>query len=349
MHKAVYLLLITLFYFIIFTGLNSQNYCIPVRFCEIIFPDSGQVKIDNNVVYCEAINWKGTTEKLDMDIAYPDKTIDTMKRKPLIVFIHGGGYYTGNKSSYKSNIKEMAAYGFVAASISYRTGWNTGSGPAFLPFIKCDGDPKSLKQAVYRAVQDTRAALRFLAINSEKYGIDTDYAFLAGSSAGAITCLVTAFSTQMKIDAYDGTLRKELGALDSSENKFEGSCKIKGVISMWGGIFDTTFIQPEYDIAVLMFHGTKDALVPYDTGAAFSCYHPVQYPNVFGGFSVSKRLENLGKCYELNYKVGGNHGFGLYDNKYYLTHTLNFIKSILCHKCQQVRQESKEVNCLDLK
>ena len=68
---------------------------------------------------------------------------------PAIICIHGGGWYKGERSSMANLAQALAAKGFVAATISYRL-----SGEAKFP----------------AAMQDCKAAVRFLRANAAKFG-----------------------------------------------------------------------------------------------------------------------------------------------------------------------------------
>jgi arylsulfatase A len=82
---------------------------------------------------------------------------------PAIVCIHGGGWYKGERSSMANLAQALAARGFVTAAISYRF-----SGEAKFP----------------AAIQDCKAAVRYLRANAEKFGIDARAIGVTGLSAG---------------------------------------------------------------------------------------------------------------------------------------------------------------------
>jgi acetyl esterase/lipase len=76
-----------------------------------------------DVQYGEAINLKGENEKLLLNLFTPPSS-DTVKKRPLILFIHGGGFRNNTKSSSFSNRLgiQLGKRGFVVASIEYRLG-----------------------------------------------------------------------------------------------------------------------------------------------------------------------------------------------------------------------------------
>ncbi len=194
--------------------------------------------------------------RLDMDIYRPAE--DSMEKRPLLVLIHGGAFVVGDKRD--ELVSRLATYyaqcGYVVASINYRMGY---------PFIP--GMYSQLERAIYRGVQDVRAALRFLSDHSTEYGIDPDQVILAGHSAGGFYSLLTAFKNEgeewpSSLGSRWG-LRRELGCLDCSGNQHTGQYSIIGVVNMWGGITELEIIEPHEKIPVLLIHGTDDRIVPY--------------------------------------------------------------------------------------
>jgi len=49
----------------------------------------------NAITYGSAINIKGNSESLLMDLIFPQG--DTMKKRPLVIFIHGGGFQNNSR------------------------------------------------------------------------------------------------------------------------------------------------------------------------------------------------------------------------------------------------------------
>ncbi|MEO1655591.1 MAG: alpha/beta hydrolase [Bacteroidota bacterium] len=82
---------------------------------------------------------------------------------PAVVYIHGGGFFTGDKSAGTTYTDFLVQHGYVAVSINYRL-----SGEAVFP----------------AAIQDGKAAIRFLRANAATYRIDADHIGSWGDSAG---------------------------------------------------------------------------------------------------------------------------------------------------------------------
>jgi acetyl esterase/lipase len=111
-----------------------------------------------------------------VDIYMPPKA---KMRRPLILFIHGGGWvgghtrHSGAMADFPKVLARLASEGFVVASLEYRL-----SGEAPFP----------------AQLQDARAGLRFLKANAARYGIDTTRTGIWGGSAGGHLAALTALS-----------------------------------------------------------------------------------------------------------------------------------------------------------
>jgi acetyl esterase/lipase len=228
-------------------------------------------------------------QPLRLDIYQPLK--DTLSRRPLILILHGGAFILGDKETetVRELAEDFARKGYVVASANYRIGFNPAS-------------KSSLERAAYRAVQDARAALRFLSANAHKYRIDTNWVFLAGSSAGAITALNVAFMEESeRPESTAGNFWRaqvDLGGLDESSNIFSGSFTIRAVANLWGAVNDTAIIDEYENIPVLSVHGNNDRIVPYGYNYPFLDLDTTITANIvsklYGSSSIHTRLNNLG-------------------------------------------------------
>jgi acetyl esterase/lipase len=88
---------------------------------------------------------------------------------PLVLYVHGGGWQSGHTrhsgafANWPAALASIAARGYVVASVEYRL-----SGEAPFP----------------AAIQDVKAAIRWLRANAAKFGIDKQRAVIWGGSAG---------------------------------------------------------------------------------------------------------------------------------------------------------------------
>ena len=111
---------------------------------------------------------------LELDLWRPKQA---EKALPAIVCIHGGGWFKGERGSMANLAQALAARGYVTVTISYRL-----SGEAKFP----------------AAIQDCKAAVRFLRANAEKYGIQKEAIGVTGLSAGGHLAALLATSGGVK-------------------------------------------------------------------------------------------------------------------------------------------------------
>lgn len=224
--------------------------------------------------------WNTIDIDLEMDIYEPAG--DTISNRPVIIFIHSGAFFSGDNEAddMVALSIESAKRGYVAVSISYRLGLNVLSG-------------YSGERAVYRGVQDASAAIRYLRENHVEYRIDYDKIFVWGSSAGSF---IGFHLTYMEEDerpesTYGGGDDPDLGCIDCEGNEFEHNSKPDGAINCWGAIGDLDYIDEYNNIPTIMFHGTSDGVVPFESGYPFTI--DIFLPIVFGSSLVHERLNDL--------------------------------------------------------
>jgi len=300
------------------SSLFAQEYCFEERFRQPVFT-SEEVELVEDISYGSAINWQGDLKNLKLDIYQPIQSIDPLEKRPLLIFIHGGGYSGGNKQteSIKFFGDTLSKYGYVFASINYRLGWNNLTG--------CAGDTTDIERARYRATQDSKAAIRYLISVSEEFGIDTNMIILTGYSAGATIAIYSALAEQSDFDDY---LYNELGSIDSSGNTlYQHSADIKALITKSGGVKDfNIFLDKE--IPMMMTHGTCDRVVPYYEGPVNSCYTPLRYPTYYGSRYIADLLINSGTPFHMLTLEGGEHGDP--DDSTFIHYVFNFLPDYLC-------------------
>lgn len=121
---------------------------------------------------------------LKMDLYLPP---DNGTPRPLVVAIHGGCFTSGSKTDLGYIGKDLASQGFIVASVDYRLA------------------PAHVFPA---AIQDVRAALRYLRKNAALYNIDTkriaSYGQSAGSTLAAVLGTQPAFDRNWQQDQYSG-------------------------------------------------------------------------------------------------------------------------------------------------
>lgn len=278
-------------------------------------------KTIDNVAFTEYAKTGGKEENLQMDLYLP-KEASAQKKYPLMVFVHGGGFRVGEKTDNKDFCEMLADKGFTVASIDYRTGWEKEKDP-------CSTDTFELKVAVYRAMQDTRAALRFLVANANKYSIDSNWVFIGGSSAGGILSLATVYYPQDSANIFFGNMVDTLGQLDNYGNSYTTHYSIKGIDAMWGGLNSPYLIQKENAVPTIFFHGEKDHVVPYGVDYFYSCNDLVRS---YGSKPLYDRMVDIGVP-ALAY-VDENGGHGVYTADFRAQKAADFFHSIIENKIQ---------------
>jgi acetyl esterase/lipase len=94
----------------------------------------------------------------------------------LVIFVHGGGWWNGNKSdASKRDIERFLSKGIAYATINYRNLNHAARDGLFPPLLG--------------PLRDTRRALQFLRLNAEDLELDSSRMAVYGSSAGGFNAL----------------------------------------------------------------------------------------------------------------------------------------------------------------
>ncbi len=273
--RKFYLLLF--FVAIVFQNANAQKYLSPIFNYDSIL----NVKFGSNVTANSS-----TPEDQLYDIYLP--LGDSAIKRPVVFFTHGGSFLSGSKetSDVVALCRAFAKRGYVTVSQNYRLGYESF-------------DATNAKRAVWRAMQDGRAAVRHVRANAAQYLIDTNMIIYGGSSAGGFTALHVAFLDEpqelvsgIDTNAYTGPGSQGLGSFKGTTNNLTNSDEVNAVINLCGAIGDTSWIQlKDKNIPVLNMHGTADNTVPYGT-AVIKLFNTIPLLNVSGSSSIRKALNN---------------------------------------------------------
>jgi dipeptidyl aminopeptidase/acylaminoacyl peptidase len=312
---SMYKILIVVVSFALFNSCskNSSSY-------RIVTPPTdttSSADVITDLSYGSNIDWTGQTVDLKLDVYLPPDRVAGVKY-PLILWVHGGGFLVGNKETAKQFSYDMATKGFVTAPIDYRLGWTKSETNT------CDGDSTEAKEAFYRAQQDARAALRYLVANADKYSIDTNWIFIGGSSAGGVTSLNLPYLTQDVADSYIGTtITSKLGPLNA-DNTLTNTFTIRGVMSMWGAVFNPSIITKQNAVPTIFFHGTADPVVPFNIDNFYLCN---SYPMAYGTKPVYDLLTSFGTPAVAHVEPGGGHG--VFTDDFRADNSACFLKSLM--------------------
>jgi carboxylesterase type B len=104
--------------------------------------------------------------------------------RPGVIFIHGGGFESGDKSEIGLLAREYASRGYVAASINYRL---TGDNPTYEP-ISANWPASSIANP---AVADAIKSVRWMRENATQYAMDPSRVAIGGFSSPTSSCCLT--------------------------------------------------------------------------------------------------------------------------------------------------------------
>ena len=306
-----------------------------VRYVDEVFTD---FTVDSSNVYAENLTVIGELADppqpflptgqfgipaLEVDVYEP--VGDTETERPLVIVLHTGTFlpiiYNGNPTGLRDDYataaicQSYAKRGYVAANVEYRLGWN--------PYLPTQSEKAaSLMKAVYRAIQDTKAAVRYFkkdyVDNGNTWGIDTSRIILSGQGSGGWISLGYASVDKLaeiqlpkfldlsdplnpvalidtaEIGDWDG-----YGGLYNVENNVsyaDGSPianDIHMVCSMGGGIGDLSWLEAG-DVPMCAVHCPTDPVAIYTTGDVAVSQIGVVTTDISGSYDVMVKANALG-------------------------------------------------------
>jgi acetyl esterase/lipase len=161
---------------------------------------------------------------LDVYVTPPTKPASA---HPLVLYIHGGGWTTGHSrqsgafDNWPKVLASLAARGYTVASLNYRL-----SSEAPFP----------------AAIQDVKAAIRFLRAHATEYSVDVNKAIVWGGSAGGHLAALAATSCGVK-ELEPVAPNPALPGSDAIEK--QSDC-VQGAVT-WYGIFDMNALRGTHD------------------------------------------------------------------------------------------------------
>lgn len=209
------------------------------RYSEDIFEN---IMIDRDIVYAVKKDHKQADTELKLDIYRPDS--DTESKRAVIIWVHGGGMFTGSKSENWDPVsvlaEDFARKGYVCVSIDYRLNPEWESDNSFDTTIK-------------NAAEDVASAVGWVRENAAVYGMDESKIVLGGYSSGAEIVDNFYFSNFL---------------IDEKEVDKSG---IKAVISISGNrlFFDSSACSGDENVKCLILHGESDEINPLSDAEIF--------------------------------------------------------------------------------
>lgn len=274
------------------------------------------VSTSPNRVFGSNFNTSGTLVQMSLDVFEPSG--DTAAMRPLIIWAHGGSFVAGTRqdNDVVALSNRFAKRGYVCASIDYRLG---------IPFPP---NQAGATQAVYRAVQDMKAAVRYFrqdAATTNTFKIDPNRIYVGGSSAGAFTALHLAYlddvsELPVEIDTV------ALGNLEGNSGNPGYPSNVAGVINLCGAIGNRTWMLPN-DEPLCSMHGTTDQTVPYATATIF-LFNVYPLMVVDGSYSINEYADQIGVENALYTYFGAGH-VPYMANSAYMDTTVRFVSNFL--------------------
>lgn len=220
-------------------------------------PDDDGIEIHRDVSYRDTP--QGT---LTADLYLPDDH----EWNATVVWIHGGGWYRGDKRWLAQKAADMARQGYAGVAINYRL-----SGTARYP----------------AAVTDVKAAIKWVRENAVEYKFDENHVALVGRSAGAHLAALagtTANDPRFQPDDFDPAVSSRVqgvvgyyGIYDFRPLKNLGPDP--AAVKFLGGTYDevteryheaspAVHVTPD-DPPHLLLHGTEDERIPYRASVGY--------------------------------------------------------------------------------
>lgn len=216
---------------------------------------SESVTVEQDIVY-----GKGGGRDLKLALFRPANT--PLSESPAIVFVHGGGWRKGSPRQFSRQAYLLAERGYVSVCIEYRL-----SSEAIFP----------------AAIEDVKAAIRWMRANAPKYHVNPDKIAVAGGSAGGHLALLAGTSAdEPELEGTGGN--NDQSSKVAAVVAFNPVSRLIGleneVVDMFmGGSYEdvpenfrlatpSTFLDMN-DPPMLILHGRADETVPYHDSEVF--------------------------------------------------------------------------------
>ena len=213
-----------------------------------------KVRETQDVIYGRVVqndgDQAGTRMDLAMDLYIPEDGGEVAR--PLLVTFHGGAFLNGDKrdTSLVEWCRYFASLGYVAASVDYRQGYRR--------------NVRSTDDAMYRALKDANAAVRFL-LKRDSLFIHSERIFAAGADAGGILALNLAY---MREENLPEIIQEEEDTTIVVRQSLLRGFDVRSVANLWGAVPDTAILH-NAKIPVISFQSREDPVIPFGAGRPF--------------------------------------------------------------------------------
>lgn len=281
--------------------------------------DSAGMIIHRNLVYTQH-----GQRSLHADVIY----LKTPSQRPLpvIIFIHGGGWRSGNKSMEHPLAFEMARRGYASVCVEYRL---------------------SIEAQYPAAVQDIIKAIKWVKYNPLELPFDTEMIILEGTSAGAqIASLIGSINGTKELfdtDIYPGY-----------SSSVQAVINIDGVVAFIHPDSSEGVDKPGKPSAASLWFGTtiSENSAPFLEASAINHVNQSSAPVLFVNSSIPrfsagrddmiKIMDNYGISSRVHQHQDSMHTFWLFHPWFYTT--ANWIDSFLREKILTNYNDCKKAN-----
>lgn len=161
---------------------------------------SPDVLLYTDIVYSNRTNeWKQAIYPMKLHLMRPFTDMEWKERYPLIVWVGGGAWKASTPFRHIPCLSYFARNGYVVASVDYRV-----SGMDYFP----------------AQIQDVKAAIKYLRLHADEYGIDPEKIAVMGDSAGG------------HLSALAGTSGDQ--EIFQTPDYPEVSCRVQAVVDLYG-------------------------------------------------------------------------------------------------------------------
>ena len=199
--------------------------------------------------YRDIIYAKYPNKKLSLDLFIPKEPV--IEPMPCIVAIHGGGWVVNRRVWFEPFAKYLASKGLAAVTIDYRK----------LPGVE-----------IMDIIHDSKAAVRWVRANAEKYGINPNNIGAIGASAGGHLVTLLGTTNDPKLEGLGGNshvssaVQAVVGIATPAFN-LEKESRLNKRLGVSKN--ELKAISPYENIdaksaPLYLIHGTEDRVVPAD-------------------------------------------------------------------------------------
>lgn len=193
---------------LVVVGLAASHNLIRIIFSNLF---SGKETLDESAEWNGGETYEFVSYAQDSKAQYLHLYVpDSEKAAPLFILVHGGGFYFNDNESRQAQFmyRYFRDHGYACASINYRLGDEAGY-PA--------------------ALEDVKAAVRFLRANAETYGYDAEKFAIWGESAGGYLAVMTGVTND---EEFGGV--RYIGEDISSKERV--SAEVQVIVDFYGAV-----------------------------------------------------------------------------------------------------------------